>query len=311
MDLRQLRYFATIVECGSLNKAAERVFVAQPALSQQMAALEEELKVSLLIRSSHGVTPTGAGKVLYRHAIAVLRQIDTARQEVRLPGSSGETGLVAIGLPPTIASILALPLVHRVRERHRGIRLHLIENSGGHLLELLELGRLDMSVHFRESETPGIARQVLLDEAFFLVGDLPAGKSAADVCRMAELDGVPLVLPSAAHGVRLLVEKNFAAAKLELNVVADIDSFGTLVGAAASGIACTILPWSALPPGFAEHHSVRPLVEPGIRRPVSLCWLTTLPRTAAGLAVQQILTELVSELVEAKQWVGVSLRSAH
>ena len=100
MDLRQLKYFVEIVDSGSLSKAAARVYVAQPALSQQIAALEGELKSRLLVRSSRGVTLTEAGKVLYRHARAILRELADVRQEIMHP-SAGESGLVALGLPPT------------------------------------------------------------------------------------------------------------------------------------------------------------------------------------------------------------------
>lgn len=96
--------------------------------------------------------------------------------------------------------------------QHPGIHLHLVENSGGHLLELLGLGRLDMSVHSRESEAPRIARQLMVDEAFFLVGDLP-GAEAGTECPLTALDGFPLLLPSAAHGVRLVGREEFLSGK--------------------------------------------------------------------------------------------------
>ena len=104
-----------------------------------------------------------------------------------------------------------------------------------------------------------------------------------------------------------MVERAFAQANVELNVVADIDSFPSLTALAADGFAHTILPSSALPPGFAQIHSVRRLVEPSIHRTVSLCWTTSSPRTAAAVAVQRVVVEVVEELVQNKQWAGVRL----
>ena len=82
MDVRQLRYFVEVVEAKSFTRAAERVHVAQPALGFQVRKLEDELGVSLLHRHSRGVDPTEAGTALLRHAHAVLRQIELARQEL-------------------------------------------------------------------------------------------------------------------------------------------------------------------------------------------------------------------------------------
>ena len=85
MNLRRLQYFVKIVDIGSLTQAADILHVAQPALSQQLAVLENELKVKLLDRSVSGVTPTPAGKILYAHAQTILRQVEDMRQAVHLP----------------------------------------------------------------------------------------------------------------------------------------------------------------------------------------------------------------------------------
>ena len=130
MDVRQLRYFVSIVDFGSLGKAAEKLFVAQPSLSQQMARLEDELGVPLLLRSNHGVTPTAEGDALYRHARLVLKQMEQLKQEV-MKGVGVESGTVALGLPTTMASVLAVPLFERIQDRYPGIRLQFFETMSG------------------------------------------------------------------------------------------------------------------------------------------------------------------------------------
>src|SRR5258708_32768874 len=82
MELRQLRYFVTAIEAGTLTKAAEILSVAQPAVSQQILKLEEELGEQLLMRHSRGVEPTEAGARLLSHASAIPRQLDVAQQEM-------------------------------------------------------------------------------------------------------------------------------------------------------------------------------------------------------------------------------------
>jgi DNA-binding transcriptional LysR family regulator len=82
MNLRRLKYYVKIVDIGSLTQAAEVLHIAQPALSQQLAALEGELDQQLLIRTKRGVTPTEAGKILYSHAQTILRQCEQAQSAV-------------------------------------------------------------------------------------------------------------------------------------------------------------------------------------------------------------------------------------
>jgi LysR family nitrogen assimilation transcriptional regulator len=263
----------------------------------------------LLLRSSQGVVPTEAGKILYRHARTLLRQIEQMRQEVAKPGA-GELGPVAVGLPSTMISVLALPLFERVRALHPGIRLQIFESMSGYLEELLAQGRLDMAIQFRDAETRGIGLQPLLEEDLYVIGHAASGE-AADMCELRELDGLPMVLGVSAQGIRMLVERCFAQARLELNVVADIDSFRTSLAIAGSGAACTILPLSALMPlPEDEWPPVRRLVQPAIGRPVALAWSTSLPRTGAAVAVQGIIIELVQELVSSQRWPGARLRSA-
>ena len=128
MNLRRLKYFVKIVDIGSLTQAAEVLYIAQPALSQQLATLEGEVRQQLLVRTKRGVTPTEAGKVLYRHAQIILRQCEQARVDMDAAGC-GLSGQVSVGLAPgTAASALALPLLRAVRARHPGVLLYLIHS---------------------------------------------------------------------------------------------------------------------------------------------------------------------------------------
>ena len=88
MNFRRLKYFVKIVDIGSLTQAAEVLHIAQPALSQQVATLEGELNQQLLIRTKRGVTPTDAGKILYTHARAILRQCEQAQLAVHNVGKA-------------------------------------------------------------------------------------------------------------------------------------------------------------------------------------------------------------------------------
>jgi LysR family nitrogen assimilation transcriptional regulator len=314
MDVRQLRNFVVIVDSGSVSKAAERLHIAQPSLSAQLRGLEDELQAQLLVRSAQGVTPTEAGKALYRHARVVLRQMEQIRQEVREGGGS-EAGPVAVGFPTTIAAILAVPLFARVREQYPGIRLQIFESMSGYIGELLANGRLDLAMLFRDSETRGISVMPLFDEELYVLGGQRACPEIYEdaeqtTCGLARLANVPIVAPSASNGLRLLIERSFAQANAELNIVADIDSLPTLIDIARSGEACSILPASAL---ASRDPALRPpsrrLISPELRRPASVCWSNSLPVGSATLAVRQCIAGLIRELQADGHWTGITLRA--
>jgi len=151
MELRQLRYFVRIVELGSMTRAAADLFIAQPALSQQLASLEHELGVRLLSRSYRGVTPTEQGEVFYRHAQSMLRMMERLRSDVQQVGDQ-PTGVVSIGMPTSVANVLAAPLVTEAHARYPGIRLQISEGLSGYLKELVVNGRVQMSVLFDVSD---------------------------------------------------------------------------------------------------------------------------------------------------------------
>lgn len=311
MDVRQLRYFVSIVDYGSLGKAAEKLFVAQPSLSQQMARLEEDLGVPLLLRSNHGVTPTPAGDALYRHARIVLRQMEQLKQEVTKGGGTA-SGTVAVGLPTTMTSVLAVPLFERIQEQYPGIRLQLFESMSGYLNELLANGRLDLGILFRAVETPGISALPVLHETLYLLGE-PGGGIAprSRTCPLSKLSGVPLVAPGVSNGLRLLLERAFARESVDLNIIADVDSLPTMIAIAYSGKACTILPASAVAQWDPSRlPRMRRIVEPTIERPASICWPNALPVHAATLVVRQTIIDLIAEQVAKGVWQGVTLQEA-
>jgi LysR family transcriptional regulator, nitrogen assimilation regulatory protein len=309
MEIKQLRNFVGIVDSGSLSRAADILLVAQPSLSVQLRALEEEFGTQLLQRSSQGVLPTDAGKKLYRHARNVLRQVEHLRQDVR-EGSDTESGVVSVGFPTTVAAALGLPLFNRLREQYPGIRLQLFESMSGYVFELLLNGRLDLAILFRESDSTGLSASPLFDEDLYVIGGCRSHDDDPDAtCSVVQLGNVPFVAPAAPAALRLQIERAFAQAGAELNIVAEIDSLPTMLEIVRSGAAHTIFPLSILSSlDPARRPLARRVVEPSISRPVSLCWTTAAPVRSAVLAVRCCITELVRELCSSGQWQGIRLR---
>lgn len=296
MNLRRLKYFVKIVDIGSLTQAAEVLYIAQPALSQQLATLEGEVHQQLLVRTKRGVTPTEAGKVLYRHAQIILRQCEQALADMEAAGR-GLSGQVSVGLAPgTAASALALPLLRTVRARHPGVLLYLNENYGITLSELIMNGRMDLAVLYGDKAIHGLSFLPLLKEPLFLVGPASMPKPAEPV-RLTDLRDIELFLPRPYNIVRKLVNEAFMGLGLAPRVVAEIESAFTLTAVIADGLGATILPASMAREVVAACGAWQcRIVEPVIEAPLALCQSDHLPLSEPAQAVKDILLELVADL---------------
>ena len=303
MDLRQLRYFVRIVDLGSLSKAAADLYVAQPALSRQMAALEAELKTPLLVRTVRGVTPTDAGTALYRQAQGMLRQVSRIPDEVRSAGAL-PAGEVSIGLPYSASNVLAPALLGAVRERLPAVRLLITEAVSGVLEEQLAGGRLDIGMLYEtERRSKHIEERPLLVEELFLVS---AGKpkAAAREIPLAEAVKQPFILPGRSNATRRILEKAVAKAGGEIEVIAEVDSSSTIKAMVAAGLGATIMSRSALhPEGGKPPLSSQRIVRPALTRALSVCASAGTP-TRATARVLEILEESALALVRRGTWKG-------
>lgn len=304
VSLKQMRFFVASVDWGSVSKAASHMNVAQPALSQQIGLLERSLKAELLIRTARGVTPTDAGERFYRHARAILRQVEGAVAD--LAGGDVVSGQVSVGLPTSVATILALPLLTAIIRDFPGIRPELFESFSGYLHELTARNRLDLAVLFREGDAPGVSVEPVVREDLFFVSR--KGAVSGEEITMREASRMPLVLPSRTNTLRSLVDSSFSTLGLALDVIADVDSLPTMRKAAAAGLSSTILPMSALTgcSETAELSTLR-LTEPGISRPISLCRAIDPPAGAPALAVAGLMSAEMRRLVKDQLWLGASL----
>lgn len=157
MDLRQLRYFVAVAECRSISVAARLVHVAQPALTRQIHALEDELGATLFDRTTRGVNLTDAGKQLLEDATKILDDTSAAMDRVRRAGR-GEIGHLSIALPvrqtamPQIAGVL-----RTFRREVPGVSITLSHLLSESQLKLLADGELDAGfLLFRPEDDPSL-----------------------------------------------------------------------------------------------------------------------------------------------------------
>ena len=176
MDVRQLRYFVEVVQAKSFTKAAERVRVAQPALGFQVRKLEDELGSALLVRHSRGVRTTEAGDALLKHAHAILRQIELARQEV-IDLAGPPRGPLALGVTPTASALLATRIVQYCGEAlSRHPRSTWSKGLSEEVMKWLDEGRIDLGFTYNPTAIKGIeSKPLLIEDLFYISSDADDG----------------------------------------------------------------------------------------------------------------------------------------
>lgn len=309
MELRQLRYFVRVVELGSMSRAALDLGLVQSALSQQIGRLEGELATRLLQRGAKGVQPTEAGVAFFRQAQLALRHADEAAraaQQSRLSGS------VSVGLAPTTASVLGLPLMQAVHERYPDVRLHMVESLSGHLAAMLNARQLDLAVLFDTDPGRRWSVMPLVEEKLYVIRARgTARKPLPARMRLADIKELPLILPSGAHGLRSTLDTAFAGLRLKRQAPMEIDSLAMLMDAVRAGLGSTIQPRAALA-RFADAEDafeVAELSDARLRRLNSLCSLSDNELSPAALAVRVVLADCARTLVAGGGWAGA--RSSH
>ena len=317
MELRQLRYFVKVVEVGSIRRAALELDLVQSALSQQITRLEGELSTRLLQRTPQGVTPTEAGVAFFREAQLTLRH---AEQAVRSAQQARLIGSVSVGLAPTTAAVLGLPLMQAMRERYPDVRLHMVESMSGHLSGMLNARQLDLAVLFdspiRDSQHLQTARRwsvwPLLEEDIFLIAarSTRSSKAAQSLC-MADLAQEPLILPTGPHGLRSTLNSAFARAKVTPQVMLEIDSLTMLMDAVRSGLGGTLQPWAAVSRLGPErdHLYMARITDHQVQRVNLLCGLSDEELSPAALATRVVLADCARSLVQGGAWRGSSISS--
>ena len=240
MDFKQIAYFVQVAELGSFTRAASVLRVAQPALSRQVRGLEVELRQPLFERNGRGVTLTPAGQRLLEHGRGILQQVQRARQDLQAQRGAA-SGLLCIGLPPSISRTLTAPLVELFQARFANAQLQVMEALSTYLLEWLVQGRLDCAAVYNAAPAAAWVLRPVLQERLYLVSarrmlpQHPSAQRKADAgpaigaaigaaIGLPELARHALVMPGRPHAIRMQLETALAQAALRPNVALEIDS---------------------------------------------------------------------------------------
>ncbi|WP_333707835.1 LysR family transcriptional regulator [Tepidimonas ignava] len=297
MDLKQLEYFVRVAELGSFTRAAHALGVVQPALSRQIRALEVELRQHLLVRNGRGAIPTEAGKVLLAHARGILHQVQRAREELgRVRGALA--GRVAIGLPPSLARTLAVPLTRAFRRALPQATLSISEGLTVAMLDALTQGHLDLVLAYNPPGLPDITLQPLFDEPLALVQRRAPGLPEDPPLPIAlhEVAALPLIIPSRPNALRVQVEAALATLGLKPRVELEIDGVAAILELVADGVGVAVLsPHAVATSPHASELVARPLTQPELHAHVMLASSDRRPATLTQQATADLIRTLCAQ----------------
>mgnify|MGYP001417514186 CR=1 FL=1 len=304
MELSQLRTLIHVAELGSLSKAADRLHIAQPALSRQIRLLEEELGVRLFDRHGRGMVVTDQGQDVLRHALRVMAELEEIRAIVA-DEDAPLRGHVSIGMPPTVADILSEPLVSAFRDTHPEATLRIVSAYSGYLLDWMHRGEIDASVLYDPKSARTLRVQPLLDEVLFLIGPPGGGLSQEVPVDFSALAGQRLLLPSPVHGLRVILDKCAAERGFALLVPVEADSYSTLKGLVRGGHGQTILPRAPIHRDLAMGElCAAPLHNPVPMRRLILSYPTDRPIARLARFAGAIIAQNVTQMVQQGVWPG-------
>ncbi|HEX7338948.1 MAG TPA: LysR substrate-binding domain-containing protein [Rhodanobacteraceae bacterium] len=192
MDLRNLRYFSQVVRAGGFARATSLAHASQPTLSKAVAQLEDELGARLLERDRHGIALTQAGEIVHRHALAMLAQTRSIRDE--LDALAGlQRGELRLGLPPLGSNILFAAPLARYRERYPHITITLMEHGSRRLEQAVMADEIEVAATLRP-HADGLDSQPVCDEPMLAILPLADAHARARRFRLEWLNDSPLIL---------------------------------------------------------------------------------------------------------------------
>ncbi len=303
MDIRQLGYFVSLFEEGSTTRAARRMNVVQPALSMQIAKLEEELGQKLFERTSQGMVPTSAGDMAYRLFAPILRDLSDAKQRIA-SRSSTVSGRVAVGLVASVATSVLARSLSDFANQYPEVEVSACDGYSSSLMESVRAGTLDFAIvnkGRRRSDLPAID---MLDEEMVVVTSAGSQRNLASPLMFRDLAKLPLILPSKRNGLRLIIDRIAEDEDIDLSIRLEVDAVAAIEELVRHSDWVTVLPAIAVGRGLSEGTlRAHRIVAPRVTRQI-VCVHN--PRRPLSAAARLFIDVMTAELVAAAEILRMS-----
>ena len=293
MELRHLRYFVAVAEHGGISHAADRLHIAQPAVSRQIRDLEKELGFDLLLREGRRVVLTDAGRVFAERARVILQQTEEATEDARRV-AKGEVGTVRVGLLESASWAGPVPrTLNLFKRRHENIRLDIRPMSSVDQIVALLAGELDAVFVYRQDSIveDALETHILRNDDVVLAASTDLVFDREDPLTLEDIDGLPIVAfpreAAPAYHDRL-----FGALErigFEARIVQEAMDETTMLSLVSAGVGCAFVNSAHMqrPPRQVQFRKVE-----GLHLPIELLFVT---RQSPG-SLTQLLVDVATEI---------------
>jgi DNA-binding transcriptional LysR family regulator len=294
LNVARLKVLDEVARRGSFSAAADALDYTQSAISQQIAALEQEAGMTLLQRHPRGVSLTAAGQTLVGHAEGILARLESA--EAALGAIAGlRGGRLRMASFPTAGATLMPLAIATFRARHPDIELTLAEGEPEQIAPRLRAGELDLALLFEFGDSAGtdeLTRVELLEDPLYLALPREHKLATKRKLRLEDLRGEAWVQTASSSPCARQVVRSCHAAGFEPNVAFESDDYQTVQGLVAAGVGVALIPELALNPVVREDIAIRALSpRPPVRQVVAA--------TPAGARLLPAAPAMLAELEDA------------
>jgi len=307
IELRELRSFVHVARVGSFSRASAELYVAQPALSRQIAKLEAELETQLFVRYGRGVRLTSAGVELLERAERILSLVTQTGDQVRA-ATDRLTGNIAVGMPPAVGVLVAPPIAQEFAARWPAVAIHMREGLSSSLQEWLLDRRVDVAIVYNQPPLDAFDIVPLCSEPMVIVGP-PKGSTLAmptkALLHVRDLAELPMIVPGLPHANRRVLEQAAVQHGVRLKIVLEVDSVALTKALVRRDLGYGFLTYTAVAAEVARGELQAFAIErPAIRSVISMATLREQRASRLVREMTMVVKEQLRELVVNGAWQG-------
>ncbi len=193
MDIKQLEYFAAVVEEGNISSAAKKLHISQPPLSTQIQKLEEDVGCVLFERGSRKIQITEAGNMLYRRAKTLIEMAELTKKELR-DYNSGKHGIMRLGVVSSVENMVLDMWIKPFREEYNGIQFEISEANTYQIIDMLKAGLIELAFVRTPFSFEGVDNMPLKTEKMYAVGKKEFFGNIGEKASIREIGSLPLII---------------------------------------------------------------------------------------------------------------------
>jgi LysR family cyn operon transcriptional activator len=241
MELRHLRYFLAVADGLHFGRAAKRLHISQPTVSQQIHELEGELDAKLFERRGRGVRLTPAGELFRTYASRALEDVAAGARAIDAL-ERNEVGELRIAYFPSMSAGVVAPAIAAVLRKHPGVRVTAYEGVSRRVERLVLEGKADVGLGLLPVRSTGLETEALIEGRLALVVPSQHRLAGAANVTLRDLEDVPFAMLSRSLRARALADALFARARFSPRVVLEADTVALVLSTVRAGLAVTVLP---------------------------------------------------------------------